>query len=103
MANSHLLGETTPETVREGLLLAGQTADVLGLPMRLVAVEERLIGAFPPGFAPCPVLPLRRLVYPPFERMPEPPLSPGRRSMERPTAFPTRSASILPARAGWAA
>ena len=100
VANSHLLGETTPETVREGLLLAEQTADVLGLPMRLVAVEERLVGAFPPGFAPCPVLPLRRLVYPPFERMPESPVSPGRRSVERPIALPRRFAPILPARVG---
>lgn len=77
VANTHLLGETTPEVVREGLQLTERTGAILGLPVRLVAVEERLVGAFPAGFAPCPLLPLRRLVYPPFERMPLP--SPARR------------------------
>jgi hypothetical protein len=105
VANNHLLGETTPATVREGLLLAEQTAEVLGVPVRLVAVEERLIGAFPPGFAPCPVLPLRRLVYPPFGRMEGPrtsdPPAPTLdcRPPERPAAPPGRAVAGLSARA----
>lgn len=70
VANTHLLGETTPDMVREGLRLTERAGDILGLPVSLVAVEERLAGAFPTGFAPCPLLPLRRLVYPPFERVP---------------------------------
>ncbi len=69
VANTHLLGETTPETVSEGLRLTAQTAKVLALPVAFVAVEERLVGAFPRDWAPCPVLPLRRLVFPPFERL----------------------------------
>ena len=93
VANTHLLGETTPDTVREGLRLAEQTARVLGVPVALVAVEERLVGAFPPDFAPCPLLPLRRLVYPPFERpagastLPASPGAPARLAV-RPAAAP---------------
>jgi hypothetical protein len=67
VANTHLLGDTTPETVRRGLRLTVKTAAIIGLPVAFAAVEERLVGAFPPDWAPCPVLPLRRMVFPPFE------------------------------------
>jgi hypothetical protein len=85
VANTHLLGDTTPEMVREGLRLTERAGEILGLPVSLVAVEERFVGAFPAGFAPCPLLPLRRLVYPPFERMPLLP------AVGRPDAKPGRS------------
>ncbi|MFB3817936.1 MAG: hypothetical protein ACE147_09760 [Candidatus Methylomirabilales bacterium] len=67
VANTNLLGETTPELVLDGLRCAARTGAVLGLPLALAAVEERLLGALPPGWAPCPVLPMRRMVFPPFE------------------------------------
>jgi len=69
VANTHLLGETTPALVRRGLRLAEETGALLGLPLAFAAVEERLLGAFPPGWAPCPILPLRRMVFPPFETL----------------------------------
>jgi hypothetical protein len=67
VANTHLLGETTPELVLDGLRRAARTSEVLGVPLALAAVEERLLGALPPGWAPCPVLGVRRMVFPPFE------------------------------------
>jgi hypothetical protein len=67
VANTNLLGETTPELVLDGLRRAERAGAVLGLPVAVAAVEERLLGALPPGWAPCPVLPLRRMVFPPFE------------------------------------
>ncbi len=67
IANTHLMGETTPDLVVRGLRLAEQAAGVLGVPVALAAVDARLVGALPAGWATCPVLPLRRLVYPPFE------------------------------------
>lgn len=67
IANTHLLGETTPSLVLRGLRLTEQTAAVLGVQVALAAVDERLIGSLPPGWADCPVLPLRRMVYPPYE------------------------------------
>lgn len=69
VANTHLIGETTPELVMEGLQRAGRVSSLLDVPLAFVAVEERLLGAFPPGWAPCPVLPLQRRVFPPFAVM----------------------------------
>ena len=67
VANTHLLGETTPALVLEGLRRTERAAAVLGLPLAFAAVEERLLGAFAPDWAPCPVLPLLRMVFPPFD------------------------------------
>ena len=66
VANTHLLGDTTSEILLGGLRLTEQTASVLGLRVAFVAVEERLVGACPTGWAACPVLALRRMVFPPF-------------------------------------
>ncbi len=65
VANTNLLGETTLDVLRDGLRLAAQTAAILDLPIAFATVEERLVGALSPGWAPCPVLPIRRLVFPP--------------------------------------
>ncbi len=67
IANTHLLGETTPGLVLRGLGLTEQAAAVLGVSVTLAAVDERLLGSLPAGWAHCPVLPLRRMVYPPYE------------------------------------
>jgi hypothetical protein len=106
IANTNLLGDTTPEIVRDGLQLTRQTASVLGLPVSLLVVEERLTGAFPRDFAPCPILPIRRLVYPSFERPFAPRIAEVRptRSVTIPTSLtvsgPVRSTLMLPAQPG---
>ena len=98
--------DTTPEIVRDGLRLTRQTASVLGLPVSLLVVEERLAGAFPRDFAPCPILPIRRLVYPSFERPLAPRIAEVRptRAGTIPTALtvsgPIRSTVMLPAQPG---
>jgi len=67
LSNTHLMGETTGEVVREGFRLAAETARRLGLPLLAVAVEEgRDLGLCAEEF-PCPLLPLTRIVKPPFE------------------------------------
>jgi hypothetical protein len=71
LSNTHLMGETTPELVREGAAMARETADLLGLPLVGAAAENCLresLEAHPP---PCPLLYLDRIVMPPHERPPE--------------------------------
>lgn len=94
VSNTHLLSETTPDTVRSGLRLTEQAAAVLSLPVALVAVEERLVGAFLPGWAPCPVLPLRRLVSPPFETQPRQLQRTGRLAARPSGRVPLREAAV---------
>lgn len=67
LVNSHLIDETTPETVLTGWRLAQQVARRSGLPIRAVAVLERLARA--PALTDvitAPVLPLRRTMVPPW-------------------------------------
>lgn len=67
LVNSHLIDETTPETVLTGWRLAQELAQRSGLPIRAVAVLERLADAPPLVEAvTAPVLPLRRTMVPPW-------------------------------------
>jgi RecA/RadA recombinase len=66
VSNTHLMAETTADVVRDGLRMAREAADALGVDLRAVAVEEgldRQIAASGPG---CEVFPLRRIVQPPL-------------------------------------
>jgi hypothetical protein len=67
LVNSHLIDETTPETVLTGWRLAQELAQRTGLPIRAVAMLERLADA--PALVEAidaPVLPLRRTMVPPW-------------------------------------
>ena len=69
MANTHLLAETTADVILDGLRMARETADMLGVDVRAVAVEEGLdreIAAAAPGVE---VFPLKRIVQPPVGPM----------------------------------
>ena len=67
LVNSHLIDETTPETVLAGWRLGQELARRSGLPIRAVAMLERLVGAPPLRRAiDAPVLPLRRTMVPPW-------------------------------------
>lgn len=100
VANTHLMGETTLEILREGLRLTEQTAAVLNLPVALLAVEERLLGALPEGWAPCPLLPIRRLVFPPLAAPARPSLPSAPAALFRrpppPRAAVSRDGSLSP-------
>ena len=68
VANTHLMEETSPAVVREGLDLARQLAGLTGIPLRLCAVLAR-VAALPElddVRAVCPILPLERRIVPPF-------------------------------------
>ena len=71
VANTHLMEETTPETVAAGLALADQVAALTGIPLRFGAVLERLAGrAAGLNHGALPWLPLTRLITPPLDLRP---------------------------------
>ncbi len=66
IANTHLMSETTLEIILEGLKSARLTAELLDIPLRAAAASEDHaveLGAVIDE----PVVPLRRIVLPPFE------------------------------------
>jgi hypothetical protein len=67
LANSHLLEETSPDTVLEGWELAREVSRRSGLPVRAVAVMERLAGRPELDVIDVPLLPLRRHMAPPWQ------------------------------------
>ncbi|MGC8762831.1 MAG: hypothetical protein ACP5VN_04255 [Acidobacteriota bacterium] len=67
LANTHLMGETTAEVVLDGLRLAEEAGRSLGLPVRGVGVPEALAADLADRTGGVPVLPVRRIVRPPFE------------------------------------
>ena len=67
ISNTHLMHETTSRVIIEGYGLAGETAGRLGVPVVGVAAEDRLCESLDGTPFGCPVLPLKRIVKPPFE------------------------------------
>lgn len=71
VVNSHLIAETTGDTIVDGWRLARSVADRTGLPIRFVAAMERFAQAPELGTIEAPLLFLRRHLLPPWLR-PEP-------------------------------
>ncbi|MHC4548556.1 MAG: cobalamin biosynthesis protein CbiA [Planctomycetota bacterium] len=71
LANSHLIDETTPETVLNGWQLARKVSRRNGLPIRCVAVLKELASEAALRDLDVPLLPLRRTMLPPW-RTPQP-------------------------------
>lgn len=67
VSNTHLLDQTSPEIVREGYRLARQTAEKLGVPVKAVAMEDSVKSGLGRWKPECPIIPIGRLVRPPFE------------------------------------
>jgi hypothetical protein len=67
ISNTHLMGETTPEVVTEGLDLAEETGRRLGVPVVAVTVDERVLPLLDAAPGGCPVYTISRLLRPPFE------------------------------------
>jgi hypothetical protein len=65
VSNTHLMHDTTPAIVHEGLCMARETAAALGVDVRAVAVEEGHAAALRNASPGCEVLSLRRIVQPP--------------------------------------
>jgi hypothetical protein len=68
VSNTHLMDETTPEMVLEGVRLAEQVAAELGAPLRLVAVMEQVAAELPRDAVAYPLLVMRRIMVPPWRR-----------------------------------
>lgn len=74
VANTHLMGETTPETVREGIRAARKLGEACGIPVRFCAILSHLAGAFggPEGTADnLPILMMERHIVAPFLAKPQ--------------------------------
>jgi hypothetical protein len=71
VSNTHLMDETTPEVVEEGFRLAAETGRGAGVPVVAVTVPGEVADRLDPdGLASdgvsCPIIPLERIVKPPF-------------------------------------
>lgn len=69
LSNTHLMAETTPGLVSEGLDMARETASLLGLPLVGAAAETSLRPALERSPLGCPMLYLNRLVLPPHAQI----------------------------------
>ena len=63
VANTHLIEETTPDVVREGIAAALALAAATGIPLRFCAILKRLAGTA--AGVDVPVLPIERYLLPP--------------------------------------
>jgi hypothetical protein len=73
VANTHLIDETTPDTVREGILAARELEAATGIPLRFSAMQRHLAEAFggPEGTAEqVPILAMERHIVAPFAARP---------------------------------
>jgi hypothetical protein len=68
VSNTHLMGETTPEIVLEGLAMAEETGRRLDLPVVAVAVEAGTASGLPRADLACQIFELQRIIIPPVER-----------------------------------
>lgn len=66
-ANTNLGQASTLEVALEGYRLADEAARRLGLPVKFVALDERLLDRLSLDDFPVPVLPVRRYLLPPWE------------------------------------
>lgn len=67
VSNTHLLEDTDPATVLEGLRLAREVSQTAELPVAFVTVNESLRDEFDAQAAGCPVLWIRRRMLPPWK------------------------------------
>ncbi len=69
VSNSHLIDETEPETVYEGLALARAVSEATGKPIRFATALERVAELLDPGqLDGVPLLTMERLLLPPWRR-----------------------------------
>jgi hypothetical protein len=68
VVNAHLMEETTPEVIEEGWALASAVSAASGIPIAFVAVARRLVHVLDLDSIDAPVLPLHRIMVPPWLR-----------------------------------
>lgn len=67
VVNSHLVDETTPEVIEEGIALAREVAAETGTRVAFVTIARALVGHFDAAACGCPVLVLDRRMLKPWE------------------------------------
>lgn len=70
VSNSHLMNETGPAIVQQGLVLSRALGEALGIPVVLLAVMAELGAELPLEGLGVPVLLMQRLMVPPWLRRP---------------------------------
>jgi len=65
--NSHLIDETTPAVIDEGIALGEALAEATGAEMAFVAVERAMLPRFDAAGCGYPVMVLERLMLKPWE------------------------------------
>jgi hypothetical protein len=68
ISNTHLLGETTPEIVLQGLVLARQVSKRTRLPICFLSAVPEVAKQLDPGQVDCPLLTINRSLLKPWER-----------------------------------
>jgi len=68
ICNAHLMSNTTPETVLEGLKLTREVGSAAKLPVVFLSVVTEVLARLDPESIDCPVLPLNRSLLKPWER-----------------------------------
>jgi len=68
VANAHLINETTPEVVRQGIALAREMEQATGVPLVFAAVERGVLQQCGQADLGCPVLAIDRYMTSPWER-----------------------------------
>jgi len=68
ISNSHLIDETTEETILHGLDLAMQVGERTGLPINFLSGQAEVLATVARGRITCPVLPIDRQLLKPWER-----------------------------------
>jgi energy-coupling factor transporter ATP-binding protein EcfA2 len=66
--NTHLMDETTPETIQAGMELTEDVAKALKLPVAFLSVERHVLQTMDETSIPYPILPLERLLLPPWRQ-----------------------------------
>jgi len=68
VANTHLMDYTTLETLYEGYKVTLEFSEKYNIPIRFLSAMRELAYKVDPTIVKCPVLPIERLLVPPFKR-----------------------------------
>ena len=68
VGNSHLMDETDPKTILQGYELAQEVAKALQVPLKFITCEQGLLRDLDISSIECPVLPITRMLLPPWRR-----------------------------------
>jgi hypothetical protein len=68
VGNANLIDETTPREIVEGYAFMQELAAASGLPLEFVTAPEELLARVDAESFDCPVLPIRRLLVPPWKK-----------------------------------